>query len=155
MSTPSLKSVLANVSVPEAWVEFKEGISFKLRYFSKARFRALADKHTEIVYDPKAKARSPKLNSEEFTKAFFKEVVLDWKGVTLNSLSRLCEINLEPYTAEQLAQEFPFSVEELGRLGEMIYDLDPFLNQVVTDLTYFRPQLEEEAKNSKPSPTTS
>lgn len=155
MSTLSLKAALAKTATPEAWVEFKEGISFQLRYFPKARFRALADKHTEIVYNPQAKARAPKLNTEEFTKAFMKEVVLGWKGVTLDSLSKLCEIDISSYTREELVTELPFSVEELQRLTEMVYDIDPFINEACMNLGFFRPQLEDEAKNSNASPTTS
>lgn len=155
MSNLSLKAALAKTVSPETWVEFKEGISFKLRYFPKSRFRALADAHTETAYNPQTKSRAPKLNTENFTRAFMKEVVLDWKGVTLGTLSKICEIDVSSYTSEEQAQPLPFSVDELIRLIEMVYDIDPFINEAVMNLAYFRPNLEDEVKNSNASQTTS
>ena len=56
---PSLGAVLSKTVAPSAWVEYKEGIKFQLRYMSKARFRALADECTEHRYNPQRQVREP------------------------------------------------------------------------------------------------
>ncbi len=155
LAAPNLGAVLAKTITPTAWIEFKEGISLQLRYMPKSRFRAIADKHTEMVYSEATKARAQKINTEEYTKSFIKEAVLGWKGVTLKSLSRLCEIDISSYTAEQLEMPLPFSTAEMLKLLDLCYDLDGFISQSVSDIRMFRPNLEDEAKNLKSSPTTS
>ena len=150
-----LGSVLAKTVSPDAWIEFKGGLSFRLRFMPKSKFRSLADAATEFIYDKKSKARVPKINAEAYTTAFVKEAVMDWRGVTLRTLSRIAEIDISTYSEAELDAASPFAHKELATLMDMVYDLDSFLNETVGDIATFRPFLEEEAKNSKSSPTTS
>jgi hypothetical protein len=144
---PSLGAILSKTVAPSAWVEFKESISFKLKYLPKARFRALADSSTEQKYDPVTKTRAPKINTQDFTERYLREAVLDWKGVTLKSLSRICEIDVSGQPPEAMETALPFTIEELTRLIDIVYDLDNFISAAVTDIKTFRPLLEEETKN--------
>jgi hypothetical protein len=147
----SLGGVLAKTVAPSAWVEYREGIFFHLRFVPKSRFRSLADDCTEHRYNAQTKVREPKLDSARFLSKFLKESVLGWRGVTLQSLSRIVEIDLSSYSEEELKQEIVFSVDELVKLFDMVYDIDQFVQSAVTDIKTFRPALEDELKNSKPS----
>lgn len=143
----SLASVLGKTVSPDAWIEYKEGIKFHLRYMSKAKFRQLAEDCTEHRYNPQKQVREPKMNVEKFLQKFVADTILDWKGVTLRSLSRLVEIDVSGYTKDEMAQEISFSSAEAIRLMEMVYELDPFIQSCVTDIKTFRPALEDELKN--------
>lgn len=147
----SLGSVLSKTVAPSAWVEYKEGIFFNLRFLPKSRFRAMADECTEFRYNPQTKVREPKLDTPRFLAKFLKESVLAWRGVTLRSLSRIVEIDISSYTEEELSQEIGFTIDELVRMMDMVYDIDPFIQAAVTDIKTFRPALEDELKNSNRS----
>lgn len=147
----SLGVILSKTVSPDTWVEYKEGVFFHLRYMPKSRFRAMADDCTESRYNAQTKVREPKLDTTRFLKRFLKDAVLGWRGVTLKSLSRLVEIDLSSYSEEDMRTDIGFNLEELERLIDMVYDLDPFIQASVTDIKTFRPALEDELKNSKSS----
>lgn len=71
--------------------------------------------------------------------------------MTLRSLSRIVEIDISSYTEEELSQEIGFTIDELVRMMDMVYDIDPFIQAAVTDIKTFRPALEDELKNSNRS----
>lgn len=147
----TLGGALKKIVSPSAWVEYKEGISFHLRFMSKAKFRQLADDCTESRYNPQQQRREPKLDATKFTRLFLSQCLLDWRGVTLKSVSRIMEIDLSGYTPEECEQPLPFSAEEATKLIDMVYDLDSFLQAAITDIKTFRPTLEDELKNSERS----
>lgn len=151
-ATVSLKDVLkTHLSNPTAWVEFREGISFKLKFMPKARWRAIADDCTEFRYNPMTKNREPKLDTDAFLKKFLREAVLDWKGATLKALSLLTDIEVSAYTKEQLNAELDFDASQLAEIVDRCPDLDTFINSSVLDIKTFRPLLDEELKNSEAS----
>jgi hypothetical protein len=148
----NLKAALkTNLSNPTAWVEFREGISFKLKFMPKATWRKLADECTEFRYNPLTKNREPKLDTDAFLKKFLRDAVLDWKGATLRSLSQIVDIDVDGYTPEQMMQPLPFDCNELPGIVDRCPDLDTFINASVLDIKTFRPLLDEEVKNSKTS----
>lgn len=143
----SLARVLDKTVSPSAWVEYKEGIFFELRYLSKSKFRQMAEDCTEHRYNAGTKVREPKMDTTKFMKKFVAASVSGWRGVTMQALSKLVEIDISGYSAEELKQELDFSVDELIRLIDMVMELDPFIQSSVMDIKVFRPALEDELKN--------
>lgn len=143
----NLLAALKTTVNPTAWVEFRDGILFELKYMPKARWRAIADNCTEFRYDPVQKQRLPKMDSAKFLKLFIEEAVTDWRGVTLRSISLQTDIDIRNFTKEQLDAPLPFSAAELLDLIDRIVDLDTFINTAVMDIKTFRPTMDEEVKN--------
>lgn len=146
-----LASVLKKTVAPTMWVEYKEGIFFEFRFMSKSRFRQMAEECTDMKYNSQTKAREPKMDTDRFMKKFLAMAVANWRGVTIDSISRIAEIDLEGYSEKQRKQPMDFSLTELQKLIDMVYELDPFIQSAVTDIRTFRPSLEDELKNSKSS----
>lgn len=151
MATINLAASLKKASETrlQSVFEFRHGIRLRLNFMSKARFRAIADKTTETVYDPNAKERVTRPNSKRFLEEFVKEAVADWEGVTLTSVSKIAPIDLEGYTAEQMVEAIPFSREAAYELISGAYDLDTFVQNTVVDVSAFRPNVQDEVKNSE------
>lgn len=143
-----LKSLL---KTPEqeltSWVEFKEGIVLNMRYLPRATLKEFALKARVIKYDPATKTRSPSLDNELVAEMFSEHAVIGWRGVTPLSLSSVVALNVEGMSEEQLKTEIPFTKESLHILVKQAYDFDEFVQQVSTDLSYFKPHHEEEVKN--------
>lgn len=157
MSSKYIKAteVFRSTVSPKAWFDFKEGIKLQLAFVPKAKFREISDDSLEWVFDEKTKTRQQKLSSKKFQDKFLRVAVLDWEGVTLESLSRIAEIDTTGYTPEQLKEVIPFSHEWIVELEKVAYDLDQFITSIVSDIKQFRPNLENEIKNSVSSPSTS
>jgi hypothetical protein len=134
-----------------AWVEFREGMQFQLRYISRSDLTRLAEncKTWKFSHDHKTKAQQ--LDHEEFTKKFCARAIVGWKGVTPRSLANTIPIDLTKFTEEQLDAPIDFEQENLVSLIKGAYQLDDFLQDCATDIKVFRPELEDQLKNSKPS----
>lgn len=150
--TPS--AIFGKLVTPTCWFEFKEGIKFKLAFVPKAKFRQISDSSMEWVFDERTKTRVQKISSKLFQEKFLRVAVQDWENVTLRTMSSIAEIDITGLTDEELDAPIPFSHEWVIKLEEVAYDLDQFISQQVSDISLFRPELENELKNSKPSPTT-
>jgi len=156
MDKTLLDQLFSIPAAPNAWFDFKEGISFKLNFVPKAKFREISDESLEWAYDERTKTRQQKLNSKLFQDKFLKVAVSGWRNLTYVSLSKIAEINLDTVVASgaDINEEIPYSHSMMIRIEQLAYDLDQFISQQVCDIRAFRPNLDNELKNSKSTPST-
>lgn len=140
-----------------AWVEWKNGLRFKLGYLSRATATRLQDTCTTYAYSEGPGGRGnrvPKLDPKKFTSGFVETCLKDWNNVSLKSLSNVIPVNTEGRSEEELAAEMPFSVEDASVLLNEAPGLDDFLLSCAMDISIFRsPKEVEIAKNSETSPS--
>lgn len=129
------------------WVEFKNGISFQLKFVARATVQAITEQNTELRFDPRQKTRMPRINPEGLTADFVEAGVLNWKGVTPNSLAEIIPLDIAAYPAEERDKELPYNKEDCVAVVRAAYELDSFLQENCTDIAVFRSKQESEVKN--------
>lgn len=146
MLTASLASIAVKHDM-DTTITFKDGLSFKLRYITKANLQRLVKLCVTQVYDDKVKGRREKLDNDKFVELFCREAVLGWEGATLRILSGLAPIDTSTFTEEQLDMPLEFSQENLIYVMRNSFDLDEFLQAAACDIKFFSVKREEEIKN--------
>lgn len=148
----NLKDILVqDTGALSAWVEFRNGLEFDVRFVSRAELQRIAQRCTVLRYDPKAKTRVPRLDSERFVRDFCDRAVKGWRGITPDSISTLVPVDLGKLTEEQRRSPIEFSLDNLVSLVSNAYELDDFLQDAVSDVSVFRPNQAEEMGNSESS----
>ena len=120
----------------EAWVPFDglPGFEVKLLHLSRPEMQKLQKAATRITFI--ARQKTEELDSDMFVKAFAKNCILDWKGLTLEYAMKLLPI-LPPKNTD-LTQEIPFSEEDAINLVKNSTTFDQWINGIVFDLDSFR-----------------
>ena len=131
-----------------AWVEFKNGIEFNLRYVSKAALVKIARACTVYRYDSKQKGRVPEVDQDKMAESYCSRAVIGWRGATLARLQNLIPMNLSKMTKEQLEQDLEFNQTNLLDFLKVSDDLDVFLQEACSNLAVFNASKEDEEKNS-------
>lgn len=136
-----------DVDALAVWVEFKYGISFKLKFVPRSDLQRLSRDSTEMKWNEQIKGRVPEISSDKLVPAFCKRAVSDWKGMTPNSLAKLIPIKLEQVDETIRDQPISFTQAQLVQIVRSAYELDVFLQQSASDLSLFNSEFEAEAKN--------
>lgn len=136
---------------PTAKVVYKDGISFTLCYMDKASLQRISSRCVVHEWDGAKKNRVPKLDGARFAQEFSNAAIKGWDGMTLRKVSELRPIKLNGFKPEDLDKPLKFSHENLAAILESSAELDNFLQEAVTDLRFFKSEMEEELGNSKPS----
>lgn len=126
------------------WAEFKDGFKLEVRYMSRSELQKLSKKCTSNRFDPKTHQRLTELDPDKFVPQFVKATVRGWSGLTPNKLANLIRVDLSSIPEEKWDDEIAYSPEQMAYLMKNCYDLDTFLNTVVTDLTWFQSQTHAE-----------
>jgi len=147
MENIELASLIKANDKPETWVEYRDGITFKLTYLSRPELQKIVKRSTVFKYDEKAKTRVQTTDSEKLTEEFCKAVVKDWKGVTFRSLATMTNIDLKAIAEERRDFEIAFSHDNCVTLMREAYDVDTFIQEASTDIRYFNAGHAEEIKN--------
>jgi len=135
-------------------LEYK-GLVLNVRYMSRSALLAMSRNCMVMRYDDKKKVREQQLDGDRFTKEFAKATISGWKNATPLLLADIIPLDLSALTQEQKEAELPFELDSVLTLLKTAYDMDAFVQDFVTDIKNFKPHLEEEAKNSEPSPSGS
>lgn len=128
---------LMKSTVKTAWLEFKEGISFELKFVSKSKFRLITDQCTTLQFDPRSKVHQPKVDTTKMVELFVKEAVHNWRGATPRRLALIAPVNLESLSDEQKDAELVFSYEQLVALVKETYELDSWMQEAAMDIRCF------------------
>jgi hypothetical protein len=132
------------------WAEFLHGISLKIRYVPRHKLQMLMQTCMKLQ-TTKEKGRIVRekvLDPEAFTRQFCALAVVDWKGITPKTVSKIVPTSIEGLTPEQLQTEIPFSLEDLVPLVKNSMDLDNFIQETAMDVGLFTSDKEEVEGNS-------
>lgn len=136
-----------------------EGMTFKLRYQSRASMRLLGERCMTWKFDRKSGSRSPDVDYAKLAQELSKSIVEGWEGVTPRKLAKYIPIDGTKFTSPaQWDEEIPYSVEDLMVLLQNCPTLETMLQDCATDASLFfppSPTLEGELGNSKPTPNGS
>ncbi len=141
-------SELKRKKMPEGWFVFdtKSAVEVKLAYLSPADYRKRLELCTEIVNGKE------RLNDEKILDATA-ELILDWRGLTLEKVSELIPIDIP---AGQESLPVPCTRENKLALLTETWRFKEFINETVTKLgDFIAAERELERKNSQSSPNGS
>lgn len=146
-STPLRLDLASLASKQEltTWAEFRDGFQLEIRYIGRTELQKLSKASTTNKYNNKTHQREVELDTDKFLPKFVAMVVKGWKGLTPNKLTNFVTVDISGIPEEDRDREIAYDQTQLIYLTKNCYDLDTFLNQVCTDLTWFRDQDEEEA----------
>lgn len=130
----------------QATVEY-EGIKFTIRYLTRAKLGAISQDCLFKKYDPGTKSRVQELDRPKFLKKLVNEIVVGWSGLTPRTLASITPEFVAP-DKDRLDEEIPYSVEQLVLLLEICFGLTEFIEKMATDANVFRPEHQDELKNS-------
>lgn len=122
----------------EAWVPLEgfEPFEVKAAYLSREELTKIRNAVTRVAFNPKTRQREDTIDNDLFIKEFVKAVVLDWKGLTLETASKLLPLDI-PSDVDS-SQEIEFSQENALELSKNSPVFDSFLNDICFDLERFR-----------------
>jgi len=150
--TTALEILKTKKERKSAWVEFQQGISFQVNYLSRGKLKRITENSTSFAYNPRTRAREPKMNNDFFNDTFIRETVVGWKGVTARSLSNLIDIDISEIPESKLDDPLDYDHNAMVVLFDEAYDLDQVLQDFVLDIKNFQPDIEDELGNSETSP---
>ncbi len=130
-----------------AWVEWKHGIKFHVQYVSKSTILRISQNALTQKYDRDEKALKATIDQVKFGKAFCDAAVINWEGVTLRILATLINVDLKQWVPGDWDKPIIFNRNNLAAMMTKVYDLDEFLQNVVSDVLNFRPLIVEEKEN--------
>lgn len=131
-------SKLVNTRQLQTEIEYKDGLTFKLRYVSRADLNRVTNQCITRKWDSKAKQAVPRLDTDKLVTVFCDMAVLGWSGAKVRVLRGLMPMVLpENVTEAQLDLEVPFSQGNLVTLMKNCFDLDEFLQNAACDIKNF------------------
>ena len=149
---PSFKSLVADVKADNLtrWVEFKDGIEFQLRFVSKTVVQAIASNCNTLKYNKLTKQREPSINTDQMIAQLVEKGVVSWRGMTARRLQSLLPVRSDVADAD-LDSEIPFSKDDCIYLVKNAFELDAWIQENCTDVSMFKPDRDENQKNSSTS----
>lgn len=140
-----IKSLIADA--PEAWIKHEgSGMEFKLRFTNRTAITKIFERNSVHTYDPKLKARVPKVNQEKAMDELIRTRVLDWRNVTLRQLREYLPIP-QRLSDSVLDKPLPFDHEQLQAVLMQSAELDTWIQDSLVNPRLFS-DIEEETKNS-------
>jgi len=121
------------------WIKYIDEFEIQIRFLSRPELSKLVEKSREYIWDKKDHMKIEKMNSDVFYNKFVDTVIVDWKGLTGETLKKMISVKVDDPNIE-----IPFSKENAIELLKNAYDFDVFIQNQALDIEKF----EEEVKKS-------
>lgn len=136
--------VLSVGQAPIVWVPVPAFSPWEIRikYLDPQTVKRLSAQYTEKRMNQKTRQFEDHLNQEGFSKAMTKEMIQEWRGLTLEVLDKLLPLNEATRTKirEEMDGVLPFSQDDLTTLVDYTYTRNfmETVMDVATDLQRVR-----------------
>lgn len=147
-------SDIAQNTESAVFVSWNAGIRVKLRYMSKQSVSKLLTSCMAWEWNKNTKQREQKLNMERFISEFSERTVLGWE-MTLRQLNEVVLLDPALLVGKNMEEAVEFTKDNLEFMLKNAHGFDGFVQDQSVDISNFRPDLEDELKNSVPSPSGS
>ena len=146
---------------PCAWVEVPgyPGFDMYIKYLTPEVIRGLRRRATTAKRNKQTRAMEDSVNDELLSKLMVKEIIMEWRGLSLKHLDKLVELSPEARASIEKQKDkcLPFDEDDLETLVDNTYSREFMENilDLATDLQAFREiQKTVTAKNSGGSSPT-
>jgi len=122
----------------EAWVAVDgyPGFEVKLAYLSRPEIEKIRKSCTSVTFNKRTHLKEEDVDTEAFTKVLVKASVLEWKGLTLDTLSKLAPVEIPKGATE--TDEIEYTPEDAYELVKASPDFDRWINDTIFELDNFR-----------------
>lgn len=149
-----MAGVLSVGKAPIVWVAVPGFAPWEIRikYLDPQAVKKLSASYTEKRMNPKTRQYEDVLNQEAFSKAMTREMIQDWRGLTLPVLEKMLPLNDEAKRKIQddFNGELPFSEDDLSTLVDYTYTRNfmETVMEVATDLQRVREYEEQQLEKN-------
>jgi hypothetical protein len=137
----NIKDILVKTE-KSSWVKYIDDFEINVRYLQRSELQKLMERSKSITWDKKDHTKVEKLDTDLFYKLFIDRAIINWRGLTAETLKKML-----PIETDDLTIDIPFNVENALELLRGAYDFDTFIQHTVLDIESFnKEQLEVEKK---------
>ena len=125
------------------WVKYLDDFEIEIRYLHRSQIQKITERAKETTWDKKTHLPVEKLDRDKLYKDFISQVIVNWRGLTGETLSKML-----PVKVDDPKMIISFSEENAFEILKDAYDFETFINQMVMDIEKFQTgNKEEEIKN--------
>jgi len=120
----------------------------KIAFASKFVLGQIREISKEIFYDARTRVREEKLNDDKLRREYAKQIVIDWRGLTVDSLKKILP-SLEVEKDVDVSKEILYSAELTIAMLEVSLEFESWILDIASNVENFVAIAEQKEKEKE------